>query len=159
MKPHVINANEPTSIKGFVATFKSSCNSSKIHESAVMWFLPQYIQERLANAQKSCMCAENQPALLAAFVRNEPHRSRKVLRLYPEVVNYFLKKYAADQSIAEYDATILWYTPPANMTTTQQYASDQITKSGKDADVYNESTPNEVFTKDVDQPIRHSLQN
>lgn len=46
----------------------------------------------------------------------------------------------------------------ANMST-QQCADDLITKLCKVAAIYNEGTLNEVSIKEVDQSIRHSLQN
>lgn len=79
-----------------------------------MWVLPHYEQESLTNALKCRMFAENLLTSLASSGQNELHRSRKLLCSYPEVVSNFLKKYAADQAIAEYDASILRYIQLAN---------------------------------------------
>lgn len=104
------------------------------------------------------MCAIDRHAPLAASARSEQQRSHKLLHSYPEAVDYHLKNYANDQAIAEYDASVLRYMQPASMTF-QQYAGDLIAKSRKDADVYDEDTPNNVFIEEVNQSLRHSLQN
>lgn len=74
------------------------------------------------------------------------------------MVKYLSKKNAADQAIAEYDTTFLRYLQQANITP-QQYDDDLIANSCKVANVYNEGTLNDLFIKEVDQSISHSLQN
>lgn len=81
---------------------------------------------------------------------------RKILRSYPEMISYSLKKYATDQTITKYDAAVLRYIQLAYMTS-QQHAHDLVAKSYKVADVHDEETPNEVFIKRVDASIGNSL--
>lgn len=90
-------------------------------------------------------------------MRNEPHRSRKLLRSHPKVVNHLLKEYTADQVNAEYDAIVLRYMQLANMTL-QQYVDDLTAKTCKVADAYDEDTLKDVFIEGADQSISHSLQ-
>lgn len=104
------------------------------------------------------MCAENRSSSFSESASNKKPRSRKLLRLYPKVVTYLLKKYATDQPMVKNDAAILWYVQPPNMTA-QQFPDNSITRSSKVADVYNESTLNDVFNKSVDASFRHSLRN
>lgn len=56
-------------------------------------------------------------------LRNSDERSRKVLRFYSEVVNYLLKTFNTYQAIAEYEAAILHYMQPSDMTPKQFAAS------------------------------------
>lgn len=72
------------------------------------------------------------------------------------MVNYLLKKYATDATLAEYEASIRRYMQPTSMTS-EQFTDDLIAKSCKVAAVYVESTFNDVFIKGVDVSIRHSL--
>lgn len=102
------------------------------------------------------MCEEDRSAPLSASVRCDKTRPRNFWRSYPEVVNYLLKKFVTDQAFVEYDATILRYMQPTNMTS-QQIADDLIAKSCKVADVYEQSTLNDVSIEGVDASIRHSL--
>lgn len=131
MKAHFFDPKDPISIIGFLATFKLACDTNKIHEGVAMWVLSHYLKDTLANALNSRMCAEDRSASLPASERNEP-RSRKLLRSYPEVVNYLFKKISTDQAIAENDAAILRYMQPSGMTQ-QQYADDLVVKSCKSA--------------------------
>lgn len=81
---------------------------------------------------------------------------KKLLRSYPKVVDYFLKKIARDQAIAERDSKILRSIHPAHMPPTQ-YANDHYEKSCRVADVHGESTLNNIFVEGVDPSICHSV--
>lgn len=74
------------------------------------------------------------------------------------MVKFLLKKYAANQAIAENDAGILSYVQAPN-TTAQQNADNLITVLCKVADVYDEDTLNDVSTEVVDGSIKHSPRN
>lgn len=104
------------------------------------------------------MCAEDRTAPIIVSERNIDKRSRKLLRFYPELVNYFLKKYVTDQAIVEYDVAIFRYMQPAHMTL-QQYAEDLVAKSYKVADVCDEGTLEDVFIESGDASILHSIRN
>lgn len=134
MKAHFFDPKDPIFIIGFLATFELTCDTNKIHEGAAMWVLPHFVKETIANALNSRMCAEDRTAPLVATVRHDKIRHQKLLRSYPEVVNYLLKKFATGAEIAEYDATILRYMHPASMTH-QQFADDLIAKSCKVANI------------------------
>lgn len=60
------------------------------------------------------MCATKKSLFIAAEMRNADDRSIKRMRLYPEVVDYLLKKVAADEAIAEFLAGILQYVKQTN---------------------------------------------
>lgn len=100
MKTHPFNPKNLIYIIEFLATFKMACNTNDIFEGVAMWVLPHFVHKRLGKTFNSCMCAENRLASLAASVRNQKRFSRKLLRLYPEIANYFLKKFVVDQAIA-----------------------------------------------------------
>lgn len=72
-----------------------------------MWVLHYSVHETLANMRNRFTRTEDSLAPFPASVRNERLRSQKLLRSYPEVVNYHLKKFATDQAFVEYDAPIL----------------------------------------------------
>lgn len=134
MKAHYFEPKEPISIIVFLKTFKLACVTNKIHEGAAMSLLPNHVHETLTNALSSPMCVEDRAAPIIVSLRNNDKRLRKLLRSYPGVVIYLLKKYATNQEIAEYDAASLHYMQPTHMTP-QQYACDSVAKSCKVVDV------------------------
>lgn len=77
-------------------------------------------------------------------------------RSYLVVFNLLLKKFANDQAIAEMDSEMLHCIQPAHMTSLQN-AYDLYAKCCKVADVYGESTLNEIFSEGTDPSICHSL--
>lgn len=91
-------------------------------------------------------------------MRDEQLHFRTLLRSYPEIVNYPLKKNASKQATAEYDSEILRYEQPKIMTPLQ-FADDLMAKLGKVADLYHKSTVNDVFIERVNASIGHSLGN
>lgn len=112
-------------IIGFLATTKLAYGTNRIRKGAAIWLLPHYVHWRLANALNGHMDAKEGTVPIIASVCNNDIRSRKLLRSYSEVVNYFLKKYSTDQAIAEYDAVILHYLQEAFMSP-QQYADNVV---------------------------------
>lgn len=116
MNEHFFNSKGPIPIIGFVATFKFACDTNYVHEGTAMWALPHFIDETLTYAPNSRMYAEHSLALLTASVRDKEPRFRKLLVSYPEVVNYFLKTFATDRTVAEYDASILEDIQPSSLT-------------------------------------------
>lgn len=89
-------------------------------------------------------------------VRSNNTRLRKILRSYPEVANYLLKKNATDQAIAKYCDATLRYMQQNNMTP-QQYTKNRVPNSCKVAYVGTEETTNDIFIESVDTSILHSL--
>lgn len=51
-----------------------------------------------------------------ASPRNDGDQSRTLLRLYPEAQNYLLKRFATDYATEQFDAAILRYMQPADVT-------------------------------------------
>lgn len=86
MKAHFFDPNYPIFITGFPATLKLLCDRTKVHKDAAMWALSHCAQKSLATGLNSLTCAENRLALLAASVRIEQHRYRKLLRAFSEVI-------------------------------------------------------------------------
>lgn len=74
-----------------------------------MCVLSDYVKQTLANAMNRRMCAEEHLSPFAAPVHNAKTRSLKLLRSFPEVVNYLLKNYETDQAITKNDAAVLCY--------------------------------------------------
>lgn len=73
-------------------------------------------------------------------------------------MNSLKKKYAREKALAENDAAIVRYVEPPNLTR-QQNADISSVNSCKLADIYSESTLNDVFIKGFDASIRDSLHN
>lgn len=69
--------------------------------------------------------ASDKSSCIAASVRKIDNGSRKLLPSYPEVVIYYLKKFATDQAIEESYVAILRYLQLGRMTP-QQYADDWL---------------------------------
>lgn len=63
-----------------------------------------------------------------------------------------------DLAIPKKGAAILRSLQPFN-TTPQQYVVDLVLNACEDADVYNDSIPNDVIIEAEDAPIRLSLRN
>lgn len=59
--------------------------------------------------------ARNNAAAAASVPSEKPLRQETLLRLHPEVVNYPLKKFGSDQTIANIDSAILRYTQSKSM--------------------------------------------
>lgn len=82
-------------------------------------------------------------SLIAGSVCIAETRSHRILRRYLEAVKYLLKNYAAARALTEFNAAILNYMQPPNMTP-QKYADDVIPKSCKVADLYDECIPYDI---------------
>lgn len=104
------------------------------------------------------MCANDRLISFAALVRKEEARARMLLRCYPEVLKYLVKKYAIYQAIEKNDISILRYEKLSSMTP-RHYADNLIAISCQVPDEYYRSTLSDVFIKGVDGSIRHSLRN
>lgn len=83
-------------IIGFMTTFRLACDTNYIHKEAVIWVLPHFVHENLANVLNSCMCADDKPTPFVALKRSQEPRSRKLLRSSAEVVKDLLKKFTMD---------------------------------------------------------------
>lgn len=152
MKAHLFDSEDPITMIGFLTTSKFACDTNHIQEGAAMWALPHYVNETLANSLDSRMCATDKSYPIATSLRNVDNQSHKLLRLYPDVVNYLLKKFATDPAIAGFDAAILLYMQAGNMTP-EQYADDVVAKSCKVTDVFDKCTLNDVIIEGVDPSI------
>lgn len=117
-----------------------------------MWVSPQFVHETLANASNRRMYAENGLVQYAASVRSQDQRFEKLLRSYPELVNYLSKTSVTDQAVAEYDAWFIPYIQPLRITS-QRYVNHAIAKSCKCGRWYDESTLNDVYIESVDPSI------
>lgn len=86
----------------------------------------------------------------------EPLIQKNLLRIYLEVINYLLKKFANNEVKAEMDSKILRYSEQAYMTF-MRYADDLHGKSCKVANVFDESTLNYIFIESVNPSVFQSL--
>lgn len=67
-----------------------------------MWEFIFLVKNALSSTCNSYMSADTRIALAFASVYlAEPLGQKKVLRSYPEVVNYLLEKFASEQAIAQ----------------------------------------------------------
>lgn len=100
MKEYFFDPKYPICINGFLATFQLAFDTNRIQEGAAMWLLPDYVNETVANELNNLICATDKHSFIAASVRNVDIQSRKLLRSYPIVVSYLLKKLATDRALA-----------------------------------------------------------
>lgn len=98
------------------------------------------------------MCGKDGFPPFTASEHNVENRSRRLLRLYPEVVSYLLKKFATDQAIAEFVVAILRYMQQTTMKL-QQYADYLLATSCKVAVKIDEGTLIVIFREDGDPSI------
>lgn len=89
-------------------------------------------------------------------VRNNDIWSRELLRSYPEVVSYHLKKNTTDKAVAIYGRATSCNMQTANMNF-QHYADDPVAKSCKVAKVYDEETRKDVFIEGIHAFMLYSL--
>lgn len=117
MKAHFFHTSDPISIIDFLATFKLACDTNRVHEGVPMRVLPFLVINALASTLNSCMLATISISPAVVFVHfAKPLKQERFLWSYREVFNYFLKRFANDQAIAEKNSAILRYTQPASVT-------------------------------------------
>lgn len=101
------------------------------------------------------VCASRKKTFyIAASVRNIDNR--KLLQSYAELKIYFLKNFAIDQDIAQFDAANERYVMPVNIIP-QQYADDLVAKPCKAVDLNDDGTLKDVSIEEVDPSIYHSF--
>lgn len=100
--------------------------------------------------------ARNIALAIVSIQSAEPLRQKKLLSSYLEGVNYIYKKFDNDQTIVELNSAIWRYTKPVSITP-MQYADKLYANSCQAADVYNESTLNDLFTESIETFICHSF--
>lgn len=116
-----------------------------------------FVEKALASTLNICMPATmNIAPAFASVWFVEPSRQKKLFRSYWENVDYLLKKSSNDQATAEMNFKFVSHTQPTNMTL-MQYADAFSAKSCKVADVYDESTLNNISIEKVVSSICNSL--
>lgn len=93
MKAHFFDPKGLIPITEFVAAFKISCDSNRIHEDAAMWVLSHDVNATPVNALNSRRWAQIKAFQVAISVHKLENQSPKLLRWYPDVANYSLKKF------------------------------------------------------------------
>lgn len=114
-KASVFHTKDPMSGTGFLPAFRLAYDSSRILESATVLVLPHYVNEPLAGAYISRICAKDKSFPKTASVYNNDTRSRIHLRSYSAVDSYLLKKFSTILVIAEFHAAMLRYMQPKNL--------------------------------------------
>lgn len=148
---HFFDSSYLFSIIGFLVTFKLAFDTNRIQEGVTMWVpLFFFVKNALASSLNICVsAATNIEQAAASFHLIQPLKQKKLFGTYPKVVNYLVMKSASDQARAKMDFANLRYTQQNSMSP-MQYAEDLCAKSCKLADVYDESTRNDIFIKSVD---------
>lgn len=72
------------------------------------------------------------------------------------MIIYLLNTFATDQSIAEYNASIIQYVQPLSMPL-QQYVVDASADSCKVTEIYNSRTLSDAFIQGVEPSMQHNL--
>lgn len=117
MKVHFSDRIDPVSIIEFFATFELACDTNNFHEGAGMWVLPFFEKKALATALSTHMSvADHNNPVVVSVNTADLLIHRKLLQSYPEVMTYFLKKFANDQEKAEIDSKLLCYIQLPHMT-------------------------------------------
>lgn len=91
MKARFCDPKKPVSIIEFLKTFNLAGDTNNTLDGVDMWILTHHVKKKLAATLNGHLCAQYWLAPLAASVRHKHHCSRKLLRSFPEVVNYLLK--------------------------------------------------------------------
>lgn len=119
--------------------------------------LPFFDKNVLGTRLDSCMSKATNIASVVASVNSVESISHgNLLRSYPKLVNYLLKKFTNNEAIGKMDSAFLCYAQPTNMTPTK-YGDDLYAMSGKATDVFANSTLNYNFIEKVHSSICHSL--
>lgn len=87
--------------------FQTLIRYNYIFESAAMWVLSNCVNETPLSILGRPRCGNSKFTTITDSVRNIDARSRNFLCWYLEVVKSLLKKFATDQSTAEFDAAKL----------------------------------------------------
>lgn len=58
-RTNMFDSRYPTSIQNFFATFKQTCNSSGVHERAVMWCVKHSVTKSAATSSASRLYLKN----------------------------------------------------------------------------------------------------
>lgn len=78
------------------------------------------------------------------------------LTTYPQRMNYLLKTYAAEESIADTEYEITKFIKPPNKTLSQ-CAEQLAVKTSRWGDTYDEQNFNEIFIMKLKKSIRQNL--
>lgn len=120
MNASFVDLSRPISITIFFATFQLACDTNSTHWGAAMIVLPFLVKSSLATTLNSRMSAAAHISLVFASDNTTKLQiQKKLLRSNPKVINFLLKKFPNDQTIAEMDSKILCYFQPAHMTPIQ----------------------------------------
>lgn len=154
---YFLNRSDPITIMGFLAIIKLAEDNKNNHGVAAMCVLPFFGNNVLVRTLNSRLStAPYFTLVLDAANTTEPLIQKKLLRSYTEAANYLLKKFETEIAIAKINSKILPYIQLAHMTPVQ-YANNYSAKSCKVADIYDESTLNNIFIQDVDPSTCYRL--
>lgn len=103
--------------------------------------LPPYVCKVFANALQSLVfvCSGDRITPIIAAVRYHEGRLNKIIRSYPEAVNYLKKRQDMDQTVAEPDTSFFCHMKPFN-TNAQQNDDDPVGELCKNSEAYHEGT-------------------
>lgn len=101
MRTITFDPYSPIYIISFLSSFKSACNTDRIHEGAVMWLLPLFLKKRAAEDLIS------RPGLNGkSYCRRQKEWP---LAKYCVVVNYISETYGTEDGILETDAETMMF--------------------------------------------------
>lgn len=124
-----------------------------IHERAAIWFLPIIVKNTFASTLNSCMSAAMYITPVVALDNIvEVVREKKLLRSNPVVIDYILKIFSNDETVAEMYSLMVRYTKSANMSQ-MQYGDDLYANSCKVTDFNNDATIKNILIDGVHSSI------
>lgn len=96
MKAQFFDPKDPNSNIEFYGNIQAPVWYKQNLQEEAMCVLHHCVKKTLASTLNSRACAQDRLTLLSASLRNKQSRSRKLLRSYPKVFNYPMKKYTTD---------------------------------------------------------------
>ena len=107
MKSHTFSGQDPIAVLGFVARFKMACDHKGVSQGDAVWCFQLYLTGQ-AHALLQSRLMGNAMAVDA--------EQRDMLESYEEVVNFLLRTYATDETIAEAYTEVVSFRQSSNMT-------------------------------------------
>lgn len=147
MKSHIFSPFQPISIVRFLRNFKLACETNGVHEGSPIWLF-NFFMKNSSSAVLNTRSASSQKTQ----IWNLSAGKTITLSTYPQIFNYSLHNYAADENIAGTEDDITMFSQPPNKTSLQ-LAKESAAKLWFE-DKYKEPDLSETFIEWLDKTIR-----
>lgn len=133
-------------------SFKVACNTSSVHKGAAIRLFHFFIIKTASAVLHAWIIAERLDKMYSCSAS----RKTRSFNIYPQLLNFLLKKYVTDQGIAETESDIPRFAKPSNMKPFQN-AEELVTKTVCCGDVFGEHALNKILTGGLDVSIYDSM--